>query len=58
MLLDELLDRIEVDDDHREVIVRGAPHLNVTLEEAGPRNPKGEKQPCRRGGLPRAHPGF
>jgi hypothetical protein len=49
VLLDELLDRVEVYGDHLEVIVRGAPRLNVTMEEAGLRDPKAEKQPCRRG---------
>jgi site-specific DNA recombinase len=51
VLIDELLDRIEVYGDHLEVIVRGAPPLNVTLEEAGLRGPKGENQVCRRGDL-------
>jgi len=34
-LIDELLDGVEDHSDHLEVIVRGAPRLNVTLEEVG-----------------------
>jgi hypothetical protein len=46
--VDELLDGIEVHTDHLEVIVRGAPRLNVTLEEVGLK-PTREDQTCRRG---------
>jgi hypothetical protein len=34
-LIDELISGVEVHDDHLEVIVRGAPKLNVTLAEVG-----------------------
>jgi hypothetical protein len=51
VLIDELLDGVEVHRDHLEVIVRGAPRLNVTLEEVGLSSPEGEGQSCRRGDL-------
>ena len=49
MLIDELLETVEVHHDHLEVIVRGAPRLNVTLDEVGLTGPEGEKRSCRRG---------
>jgi site-specific DNA recombinase len=48
VLIDELLDRVEVHEDHLEVVVRGAPRLNVTLGEVGLAGPGGEKRLCRR----------
>jgi hypothetical protein len=48
VLLDELLDGVEVHDDHLEVIVRGAPILNVTLDEVGLSRQTGEDWSCRR----------
>ena len=48
VLLDELLDGVEVHDDHLEVIVRGAPRLNVTLKEVGLNSQTGEDWSCRR----------
>jgi len=47
VLVDELLDRIEVHGDHLEAVVRGAPSLNVTLDEVGLES-EGENQTCRR----------
>jgi hypothetical protein len=51
VLIDELVDCIEVHSDHLEVILRGAPRVNVTLEEVGLSGPKGENRSCRRGDL-------
>jgi hypothetical protein len=51
VLLDELLDGVEVHDDHLEVIVRGAPRLNITLKEVGLNSQTGEDWSCRRGDL-------
>jgi hypothetical protein len=48
VLIDELLDRVEVHEDHLEVVVHGAPRLNVTLGELGLAGPDGEKRSCRR----------
>ncbi len=49
-LVDELIDRIEVHHDHLEVVIRGAPRLNVTLGEVGLKGPS-EDRSCRRGDL-------
>jgi hypothetical protein len=50
VLIDELLEGVEVHVDHLEVIVRGAPRLNVTLEEVGLKG-SAENRSCRRGDL-------
>jgi hypothetical protein len=53
VLLDELLDRIVVFPDHLEVVVHGAPKLNVLLSEVG----LAESQNARVGGTrtPKMH---
>ena len=51
VLIDELLVAVEVHGDHLEVVVRGAPRVNITLEEVGVSCPKGEERSCRRGDL-------
>ncbi len=48
ILIDELIEAVDVHDDHLEVTVRGAPKLNVTLAEVG-LGRQGEFQSCRRG---------
>ncbi len=48
VLIDELLQSVDVHEDHLEVTVHGAPKLNVLLEEVGLGKP-GEEQLCRRG---------
>ena len=48
VLVDELLEGVQVHDDHLEVVVRGAPRLNVTLDEVGLAK-KGDERWCRRG---------
>ena len=50
VLIDELLEGVQVHQDHLEVIVRGAPRLNVTLAEVG-LGRQGEFGSCRRGDL-------
>jgi hypothetical protein len=47
VLIDEMIEAVEVHDDHLEVTVRGAPKLNVTLAEVG-LGRQGEFQSCRR----------
>jgi hypothetical protein len=57
VLLDELLDRIEVYGDHLEVVVRGAPPLNVTCKKPGSEVP-GVRIKCVGGPMvPRHTPG-
>ncbi len=46
-VIDEMLDAIDVYDDHLEVTVKGAPKLNVTLAEVG-LGRQGEDWSCRR----------
>ena len=46
-LIDELIESVDADDDYLEVIVRGAPKLNVTLAEVR-LGCHGEFQSCRR----------
>ena len=50
VLIDEMIEAVEVHDDHLEVTVRGAPKLNVTLAEVG-LGRQGEFESCRRGDL-------
>ena len=50
VLIDELLEGVEVHEDHLEVIVRGAPSLNVTLAEVG-LGRQGENRVVSEGGL-------
>ena len=47
MLIDELIEAVEVHDDHPEVTVQGAPRLNVTLAKVGLGH-QGDEQSCRR----------
>jgi hypothetical protein len=49
-LIDEMIEAVEVHDDHLEVTLRGAPKLNVTLAEVG-LGRQGEDWSCRRGDL-------
>ena len=48
VLVDELVEGVEVHQDHLEATVRGAPKLNVTLAEVGLER-RGEDWSCRRG---------
>jgi hypothetical protein len=51
LLIDEMIEAIDVHADHLEVIVRGAPNVNVTLADVGfPRH--GEDWSCRRSDSP------
>ncbi len=50
VLIDEMIEAVDVHEDHLEVTVRGAPKLNVTLAEVG-LGRQGEEQSCRRGDL-------
>jgi hypothetical protein len=50
VLIDELIEAVEVHDDHLEVTMRGAPRLYVTLAEVG-LGRQGDEQSCRRGDL-------
>jgi hypothetical protein len=47
VLIDEMIEAVDVHDDHLEVTVRGAPKLNVTLAEVG-LGRQGEDWSCRR----------
>ena len=47
MLIDELIEAVDVHDDHLEVTVRSAPKRNVTVAEVG-LGRQGECQSCRR----------
>jgi hypothetical protein len=51
VLIDELIETVDGHDDHLEVIVRGAPKLNVTLAEVG-LGRHGESESCRRADPP------
>ncbi len=50
VLIDEMIEAVDVHEDHLEVTVRGAPKLNVTLAEVG-LGRQGEDWSCRRGDL-------
>jgi hypothetical protein len=50
VLIDELIESVDVHDDHLEVIVRSAPGLNIELAEVG-LGRQGESKSCRRGDL-------
>jgi len=54
VLVDEMIEAVEVHDDHVEVTVRGAQKLNVTLAEVG-LGRHGEDWSCRRGEFDRTH---
>lgn len=54
VLIDELIEAVDVHDDHLEVTVKGAPRLNVTLAEVG-LGRQGEFESCRRGDCNHTH---